>query len=66
MRGVWEVFIIAMLYRNSNNANRVDPDQTPHSVAFELDLHCLAMSLLWDSKLKWVKFCYTEKGFEHP
>ena len=30
------------------NANSADPDQTPHSVASDLGLHCLPMSLLWD------------------
>ena len=37
------------------NANSVDPDQTPRSVASDLDLHCLQMSLLWDARHKWVK-----------
>ena len=36
--------------------NRVDPDQTPRSVASDLGLHCLPISLLWDARLKWVKF----------
>ena len=31
------------------NANKVDPDQTPRSVATEQGLHCLPMSLLWYS-----------------
>ena len=31
-------------------ANNVDPDQTPHSVAFELDPYCLPMALLWVSR----------------
>ena len=42
------------------NANRVDPDLTPYSVASDLDLHCLLMSLLWDARLKWVK-CFVEE-----
>ena len=29
------------------NANSVDPDQTPSSVASDLGLHYLPMSLLW-------------------
>ena len=37
-------------------ANRVDPDQTPHSAASDLDLHCLQMSFLRDAMHKWVKF----------
>ena len=27
-------------------ANNVDPDQTPHYVAFDLRLHCFPMTLL--------------------
>ena len=38
------------------NANNADPDKTPCSVASDLGLHCLPMSLLWDARLKWVKF----------
>ena len=41
---------IFAFYRNS-----VDPDQTPRSVASDLDLHCLLMSLLWDTMHKWIK-----------
>ena len=37
------------------NANRVNPDQTLHSAASDLGLHCLRMSHLWDARLKWVK-----------
>ena len=37
------------------NANSVDPDQTPRSVASDLGLHYLPMSLLWDARHKWVK-----------
>ena len=35
------------------NANSVDPDQTPRSVASELGLYCLSMSFLWDTRHKW-------------
>ena len=31
------------------NANSVNPDQTPRSVASDLGLHRLPMSLLWDA-----------------
>ena len=45
-----------MFYRiPAFNANNVDPDQMPHSVASDLGLYCLPMSLLWDARLKWVK-----------
>ena len=30
------------------------PDQTPRSVAPDLDLHCLPMSQKWDARLIWV------------
>ena len=36
------------------NANSVDPDQTLHSAASDLGLHCLPASLLWDARLIWV------------
>ena len=36
------------------NANRVDPDQTPHSAESDLGLHFLPMSLLWEDVLKLV------------
>ena len=31
------------------SANSVDPDQTPRSVASDLGLHCLAMSI-WEAR----------------
>ena len=42
-------------------ANSGDPDQTPHSVASDLGLHCLPMSHKKDARHIWVKmqlFCY--------
>ena len=36
-------------------ANSGDPDQTPHSVASDLGLHCLPITLLRVSCLQWVK-----------
>ena len=35
-------------------ANSIDPDQTPHSVASDLCLHCLPMSLLLNARHKLV------------
>ena len=35
-------------------ANSGDPDQTPHSVASDLGLHCLPITLLRVSRLQWV------------
>ena len=41
IRGVLLVFIIVMFVEISElHANSVDPDQMPHSVASDLDLHC--------------------------
>ena len=35
-----------------------DPDQTPHSAASDLGLHCLPVTLLRVSRLQWVKLQY--------
>ena len=47
---------IKMPYNNIYifNANSVDPDQTPRSLASDLVLHYLQMPLLWDARHKWV------------
>ena len=42
------------------NANSIEADQRSRSAASDLGLHCLPMSLLWDTRNKWVKniqFC---------
>ena len=36
------------------NANSVDPDQMLQSVASDLGLHCLPISLLLDARHRWV------------
>ena len=36
------------------NANSVDPDKTPRSVVSDLDLHCLPVTDLVVTRLKWV------------
>ena len=36
-------------------ANSKDPDQTPRSVASDVGLHCLPITLLGVSRLQWVK-----------
>ena len=41
------------------NASSVDLDQKPRFVASGLGLHCLPMSLVWNTRHKWVK----RKGF---
>ena len=35
-------------------ANSGDPDQTPRSAASDLGLHCLPVTRLWVSSLRWV------------
>ena len=35
-------------------ANSGDPDQTPHSAASDLGLHCLPITLSQGSRLQWV------------
>ena len=35
-------------------ADSGDPDQTPHSAASDLGLHCLPVTLLQVSRLQWV------------
>ena len=41
-------------------ANSVDPDQTPRSAASDLGLHCLPMSLLWDTRHKYVNYIWND------
>ena len=38
------------------NANIVDPNQTLRSVASDLGLYCLPMSLVWDTRHNWIKY----------
>ena len=37
--------------------NSGDTDQMPRSAASDLGLHCLLITLLGDSRLKWIKYC---------
>ena len=41
-------------------ANSGDPDQTPRSAASDLGLHCLQITLLRVSRLKWVNMVWVE------
>ena len=53
IRNVWLVFFITMVVEISVfNANSVDSNQKLHSVASDLGLHCLSVSLLWVTRLK--------------
>ena len=46
-RGVWLVLLLPCFIEISVlNANSVNSDQMPHSVASDLGLHCLPMPLL--------------------
>ena len=53
-RGVWIVSFICPCFIEIPvlNANSVDPDQTPRSVASDLGLHCLLVSVLLDASHK--------------
>ena len=43
-------------------ANRRDPDSTPHSVASDLGLHCLPITLLGVPRLQWVNNTVMKTG----
>ena len=45
-------------------ANSGDPDQTPHSAASNLGLHCLPITLLQVSRLQWVKGLFFVKDIK--
>ena len=45
-------------------ANSGDPDQTPRSVASDLGLHCLPVTLLRVSRLQWVNHRFRLFGWE--
>ena len=57
MLGVSGVFFSFLFYFEYKflKANSVDPDQTPHSAASELGLHCLPRSRLWEARHIWDK-----------
>ena len=50
-------FIIIMFFVEilAFNANSKDPVQTLRIAVSDLSLHCLPVSLLWDTRHKWVK-----------
>ena len=54
----WFLYSSCNVETSEFNANSADPDQMPHSVASDLGLHCLPMSLLWNATLKWVNTTY--------
>ena len=47
------------------SSNSVDPVQTPCSVASDLGLLCLPVSLLWDAGNKWVNFKFAGLQWHH-
>ena len=59
------LLLLCLVETSELNANGVDSDQTPCSVASDLGLHCLPVSYLWDSRLKWVKFVSDTLMFTH-
>ena len=42
-------------------ANSGDPDQTPHSAASDLGLHCLPVTRLMVSNLQWLKLVLLDR-----
>ena len=55
-RGVWCTFLFLLYFwYKFLLSNSVDPDQTPHSAASDLCLHCLPRSPKRDARLIWVK-----------
>ena len=60
IRGVWFLLLSYFVEFSEVNANHVDPDQTSWSVASDLGLHSLPVSLLWDTRIKWVNGFLTE------
>ena len=48
------VFVFILILIENSVANSGDPDQTLHSAASGLGLHCLPMSYRKDARLKWV------------
>ena len=48
------VFIFILFQIDIPVSKSEDPDQTPHSAASDLGLHCLPMSNKWDASLMWV------------
>ena len=46
------------------NANSVDPDQTPHSGAYDLGVHSLPMSHLCNTRHKWVNLKASKVGLD--
>ena len=66
-RGIWLVLLLPYFIEIPECiANSVDPDQTPRSAASDLDLQCFPMSLLWDSRLKWIKEMMEIQQFRSP
>ena len=54
-KGVWLFLLLCFVEIPVRNANTVDPDQTPRSVASDLGLNCLPTSLLRAARHKWIK-----------
>ena len=49
-----DVYITLLLYFTETefNANGLDPDQAPRSMASDLGLHCFPMPISWDARHK--------------
>ena len=59
--GVSSVLFHFYSISNRNSCKQTkDPDQTLHSVASDLGLHSLPMSLLWDARHNWINHTNTK------
>ena len=49
------------------SANSGDPDQTPHSAASDLGLHCLSITIdpIGVSRLQWVNNNMMDNSYQH-
>ena len=55
-RGVGSILsLLFYFFLNILLTNKEDPDQTSHCVVSDLDLHCLLITLLRYSRLKWAE-----------
>ena len=56
-------FVLLLCYKENPvfNVNSVNTDQTSCFVASDLNLHCLPMSHLWDTKFKWLSLDFNTR-----
>ena len=50
----WFLLVLCFIEIPIINANSIDPDHTPRFAASDLGLHCLPVTILGVSRLKWL------------